>query len=744
MICRSPGETGITRRIFLQSTGLSALALGLSTGASAAFSDKLPISDDSAFSYTVPTVCSMCRARCHVLATVRNGRLIKMEGNPASTFNGRKICARGQAAVKLLYDPDRLKFPLKRVGEKGEGKWKRISWQEALGTIAAEFKKSLVVDGPDSLALFAGGASSYYIKQLYQKNNINQIYDASNRHCQDIADLAYNATFGFDAKTRLAVDYSHSRCIVFIGSHVGENIQVPALQQILSALERGAEIIVADPRYSSIAAKSGFYLPVKPGTDTALLLGWLHHIVFANLYDQQWVSQNTSGFDEFKEHLRQYPLNRVSALTGISEDDIRKTAEVMIRNAPATVVHSGGHQSWYGNDVQRVRAQALLMVMLGAVGNRGGLEMFKYPDLPEELVDFVPNSYMGHGSSFSSLMNGMLSGKIKMVGCWGQNPLQNHPAPYKTIEAFKKANFVFCSDVLPGEASLYADIVLPESTFLERYDVLEIFHDMDKSYVASRFPVVEPLFESKDPYWIVKRLNDQIGRNRFFSHGDIVSFLDRKLLTLGSSLAGLKSGSGMVELPDHCGGGQLSPLPNSDITPDLFMQGDLAEKPQFPTPSGRIELYSSSLAEQGWAPLPEFEQVEEPPAGYARLLYGRSPVHSLTFTLNNPWLNHEMAENELWVNSNYAARLGVSDNDQVYLENQDGIRSLKPVKVKVTVGIRMDCVYMAHGFGCRSTAMRHAFNRGVSDTWLMTRSREDRISGVRGMRVNFVRFVKVS
>lgn len=163
---------------------------------------------------------------------------------------------------------------------------------------------------------------------------------------------------------------------------------------------------------------------------------------------------------------------------------------------------------------------------------------------------------------------------------------------------------------------------------------------------------------------------------------------------------------------------------------------------RFPTASGQVEVYSAAFAAQGWPPLPEYEPTPEPPSGFVRLLYGRSPVHTLSSTMNNPWLNHEIAENEVWVNGSYAAPLGIKDGQRVFLENQDGIRSCKPVKVKVTPGIRPDCIYMVHGYGCRSALLKEGFDRGVSDTSLMTRSSKDPVSGVRGMRVNFVRFVK--
>ncbi|MFH1216013.1 MAG: molybdopterin-dependent oxidoreductase [Pseudomonadota bacterium] len=732
-------KTHISRRTFLRASSLGFLSLSLTGNEVHAFTGV----SDTAYPVqpaqtVVPTICAMCRARCHVQATVVEGRVKKLEGNPQSPLNERAICARGQAAVQLLYDPDRLKYPLQRVGERGEGKWKRISWQQAFSAIVFQMKKNLTAYGPDSIALFAGGPSSFYIKKLFMENGITRIHDAAVSHCDAIRNKAYDATFGFFPGDPPRHDYSRSKCIVLLGSHLGENIQVPELRQVLSSRERGTELIVVDPRFSSIAAKSSHYLSVKPGTDTALLLGWMHHIVFQELYDKAWVDLNCRGFDELKEHLRSYPVNRVSDITGIDGADIIRTAELMAANAPAVIVHPGSHLSWYGNDVQRVRAQTLLAALLGAVGRPGSLQLPSASPLPDSLAQF--SRVKGEGTaSFSSMMNEVLENKVKVVGCWGQNPLQNHSSPFKTVEAFKRADFVFCCDVLPGETSLYADIILPEASFLERFDVLETAMINETPLVASAFPAVQPQFETREPYWIVKSMAEQLELKHSFSHIDGKSFLDGQLAGVNLTLDGLAGAGGLKELGRQ-------PMPAQVVAHNEGIGTDTANPPEsppalFPTADGKVALYALDFAGKGWDPMPVFQEPAQPPSGFLRLLYGRSPVHTLTSTINNAWLTHETMENELWLNNVVAGRLGIADGDGIFLENQDGIRSVKPIHVKVTEGIRPDCVYMVHGYGCRSSHLEIAFNRGVSDTSLMTRSIEDPVSGTRGMRVNFVRLL---
>jgi thiosulfate reductase/polysulfide reductase chain A len=160
--------------------------------------------------------------------------------------------------------------------------------------------------------------------------------------------------------------------------------------------------------------------------------------------------------------------------------------------------------------------------------------------------------------------------------------------------------------------------------------------------------------------------------------------------------------------------------------------------PLFPTESGKIELYSPMLKQLGFDPLPRYVPVAGPPLGYFRLIYGRAPVHSFARTQNNAVLDALMPENEAWINPQAAKDAGVSEGQRVVLENQDGARSL-PVRVRVTPGIRRDCLYMVHGFGHQSRALRLAYHKGASDTTLMTRVQVDPIMGGTGMRVNFVR-----
>jgi thiosulfate reductase/polysulfide reductase chain A len=275
--------------------------------------------------------------------------------------------------------------------------------------------------------------------------------------------------------------------------------------------------------------------------------------------------------------------------------------------------------------------------------------------------------------------------------------------------------------VLPNEQSDYADIVLPEATYLKRYDPPAISTTSKPPFVAIRQPACEPMYESKPGWWIAKQMAKRMDLDAYFPWNDPDDHLRRLVSPLGVNMSELMS-LGAVSF-------QGKP----------YIE-DRAEEdgPLFPTQSGKIELYSTVLNDLHFDPMPVYQAQEQPPSGYLRLIYGRAPMHSFTRTENNAWLDDLMPENQVWVSTKNAALWKLAEGDPVELENQDGFRSA-PIHVRVTERIRDDCAYMVHGFGAVAPKMRKANRRGASDTKLITRVAVDPIMGGTGMRVNFVR-----
>ena len=317
----------------------------------------------------------------------------------------------------------------------------------------------------------------------------------------------------------------------------------------------------------------------------------------------------------------------------------------------------------------------------------------------------------------------MLFRSIKGLVLYGTNLLHTVPNTARTLEALRKLDFVLTIDVLPQDHVAWSDVVLPEATYLERYD--ELWACAHKTpYIAMREPAVEPLHESKPGWWIARELGRRLGLADYFPWATAEEYLDDRLGSVGLSLGQLREQGGVA------------------IQKGLPYLSDFEAKGESPfgTASKKVELYSEALAKAGFDPLPVYQPTGEPPPGFFRLLYGRSPVHTFARTQNTPVLHALQPENELWLNDAAAARLGVKQGDRVWLENQDGVRS-GPVRVKATPRIRGDCVFMVHGFGHQAPGMRLAHGKGASDTRLQTRYALDPISGGAGMRVNFVKLV---
>lgn len=316
----------------------------------------------------------------------------------------------------------------------------------------------------------------------------------------------------------------------------------------------------------------------------------------------------------------------------------------------------------------------------------------------------------------------MISGDpypIEALIASGVNLFHAIPNPARTKEALANLELFVAIDVLPMEYTAWADILLPEATYLERYDDLLTMAHRDP-YIHLREPATEPMYDSKPGWWIAKELGERVGLDGYFRWDTIEEFLDTRLRSVGSNLEDIRSKRGVLVQEGR-----------------PFFE-DYESGSPFATRSGKIELFSQTLAENGLDGLPEYEPVDDPPEGYLRLLYGRQPGHTFATTQNTPVLNEVTPENELWLNADVAEELGVADGDRVMLENQDGVTD-GPIKVKATQRIRRDAVFMAHGWGQQSELLTKANNVGASDAKLQTTYNLDPVSGGAGLRVNFVR-----
>ncbi len=733
----------MTRRRFLQSTTCAAAVLPFAglVQADDTFV-KVPYAAPGSLAGTQTVtggVCEMCFWRCQIVGKVRNGRLLKLEGNPKSIDNGKSICARGNAGVKLLYDPDRLKFPLKNVGKRGAPQWKRISWEQALDECAQKLKGTIDSYGPQGIAIFPHGSSAKYPMTFFEDvvgtpNNS----EASFFQCRGARDTAYLATLGVPAGEH--VDMSNAKVIFLLGSHLGENVHVSHLKRYLKGLENGAKLIAVDPRFSAAAAKADIWVQIKPGTDIAFLLAIMNYLAVNEKYNVEYVDDNGDGFDDFCEGIAHATLEWAAGICDIPAKQIKQVADLLADNSPNVSIHPGRHTSWYGNDFQRERAMACLTGMLGAIGSVGGFVRpigpktgkFGWPHpMKEHAEEHALHRMAGvhkfapPGTPTDLIRNAAVSGKpypIKSCVIWGQNPLQTIPNQALTIKMLQHMDFVMVCDIMPTDITMYADILLPEVSYLERYDHIQKGTQWDfaaehQQYIAPRMPLVSPTaadHERKDSVWITNELAKRLGYAEHIPAQSAEEMVDIILKGADLSLASVRKEEGI-----HIQEGEDPYDTELDVV-----------------------FYSDALEEAGFPPIPKYTPVPEPPPGYARLVYGRLPTHTFNRTQNNAWLHNESPRNPVWLNDKCARKMGLKDGDEVELINAEGIKSRTSTIVKVTPGIREDTVFMAHGYGTMNSAMTIGCGAGVDDQSLISTLSIDPETGTHGMRNDFVQLIK--
>ncbi|HEU4383329.1 MAG TPA: molybdopterin-dependent oxidoreductase [Anaeromyxobacteraceae bacterium] len=733
--------SSLSRRQFIQiggaAVGGAAVASGLTTRWWGL--DGNPIPDPGTEGdRVVSTYCELCFWGCGVDAHVKDGRVTKLTGNTDHPLSRGMLCPRGAGGTGLLYDPDRLKRPLVRRQKRGEDVFEEVSWDAALNRVGEGLLEVKRKHGPEAVALFTHGSGGSWFKHFMKAWGSPNVGAPSYAQCRGPREAGYLLTYGTPLGSPEPIDIANARVITLIGSHLGENMHNTQVQELAEALGKGAELVVVDPRFSVAAGKARYWLPVKPGSDIALLLAWMNVIVEEKRYDAEYLTTYATGFEELKAHVADKTPEWAWPHTGIRPELIRESARFIASARPASLVHPGRHTTWYGDDTQRARAMAILAALLGTWGRRGGyvshakMAVPPYPnkEIPHRKAAAVADRPKSGGYPVSSevLASGLCDASVpgsalydlKAWIVYGCNLLQALPARQETVKAIQHLDLIVAVDVLPAEIAGWSDVVLPEATYLERDD--DIANPAYKRpFLALRQEVVPPMYDSKPGWWIAKELASRVGLGEYFPWKDAREYVDARLRAGGFDVEKARTAGVVLGKPVATCEEEGLPV-------------------QVATDSKKIELHSAALARLGFDPLPVYYPPEEGPPGTFRLLMGRAPTHTFGRTTNNRLLSEPYPENEVWVNAAAARALPtpLRNGDLVMLVNQDGVRA-GPVRAKVTERIRGDCVYLVHGFGQEAKRLRRAYGRGASDSALVTRYKVDPIMGGTGMNVNFVR-----
>jgi len=358
-----------------------------------------------------------------------------------------------------------------------------------------------------------------------------------------------------------------------------------------------------------------------------------------------------------------------------------------------------------------------------------GAKIPKYPEPKKTWTDAFPGKYPIASSPVS---NALIDASIPenkpglLIKGWivnGTNLISSIPDQANTKKAIQNLELIVAVDTMPMEITGWADVVLPECTYLERYDMLRTSPHR-KPAIALRMPAAEPKNNTRSAYNIARGLAVKLGLEMYYPFEKQEDLLDWQLKQAGTSLEEMQ---------------RIGVKTFEREADDLYYAED--ENVAFPTDSGKIELYSKYFEDAGHDPLPKYVPHEEPPEGFYRLIYGRAPMHTFGRTSNNPNLTDLMHENSVWINPKVSKEWGLVQGQYIWLKNQDGIVSDFKIKVRVTERIRWDSIYMVHGFGHAQTQMKRCFGKGASDTQLITKVLTDPLMGGTGMRSNFVTFL---
>lgn len=725
----------ITRRAFVRGASAAAATAALAPhlGCSRFLKGRKTASGEVR---EVPTACEVCPNKCAVIAHVEDGVIRKLNPNPLSPKSRGMLCARGNAAVKSVYDPDRVKQPLIRAGARGEGKWRPATWEEAWDHTAKQLAAIKEKHGPQGVMW----SSTEGFQEDFFKN-LGLAFGSPNivRHptlCLASVNLAYSMTFG----TVPSFDLRSANYVIISGANRFESIITPDTMDLVeSTMKRKTRMIYLDPRFTVTAAKADEWYPIKPGTDLAFILAMLHVIIGEGRHDKEFVQEYCYGFDKLEAHVKRFTPEWAEAETEIPAADIARIAREFSDAAPRAVYYAGRRSSWYSNDFQMRRAQAILNAVVGNWDREGGMvpnskialgELLYMPwDEPtapriDEMDSRFPLGAKGDGVYLQAREN-VLAGKPYPVKGWmvyKQDPMNALPNRARTQAMLDQMDFVAVIDSQMSDTAWFADVVLPESTYLERLDPINMLAGI-WPVVVLRQQVVKPVHDTKPNIEIVQGLAKRLGLSDYFDY-TIEQWVEAqaKELPIAQPLEYLKE-RGVYVAPG-------APFYGSTRKPEH----------RFLTKSGKIELYSDRLADAGHDPLPTYQAPLPPPPETFRMILGRKATFTHANNTNNPWLHEFYPVNDLWIHPDSAGRQGITSGDLVEVSSDAGAVRLK---ARVTPEIRPDCVFMLHGFGKKSKMQSLAYDVGACDADLLG-CNMDKVSGNAAFHETFVRVRKIS
>ena len=765
------GNVRLSRRRFLALTaaGLGAAAAGSRLVPAPSIAGGAPARAARQDEW-IPTCCNMCGGTTGIICHVVDGRVVKIEPNPLNPIGvanistdfwrkrspGAAMCPKGNSGVMALYDPDRVKKPLRRTNtSKGKGvdpRWKEISWDEALDEIAGRLRTLRDAGTPEALLWFSEDNSFVDIQQDFCNLYGTPNFSLHSNLCDVSRKASFKSVLGHD---RPLGDYANTRYMLLFGWNPLSATKWSHLPRIFAnGLENGAKLVVVDPYMSFTAAKAHEWIPIRPSTDGALALAIGHYIVKEKLYDETFVRDWTIGFDRYADYVADKTPEWAEKITSVPANTIRRLAYEFATTKPAVVdVWSGPGQ--HSNGVQGGRAIAMLAALTGNIDKHGTLiipqkgggahQPVKTKKIDKPRFDGLERYPMGHSSGvYPDIINRLLDGNgpypVRVGMIFFQNLVMSIPGTQRVIDALSKLEFLVVVDNYVSETAELADIVLPGTTYLERYEVLGQW--VTWPVISLRQPVVRPIFGQPPEYDVVIQLGRRLDLrdadgNPFFKDLRYEDYISKMIEGSAAklTLAELQQRPGAVWVDVK--GTQYEKYKVELTVPDSAtvdsQTGAIRDKDGkligvrvgaksykgFATPSGKIEFYSESLAKKRDAKggvidgAPAYTPREWwPDEEYPLFLVNwKEASHTQSRTMDNPFLLGIEPENRLRMNRDTAERLGIRDGDEVWVESP---YAKDKARVHLTDGMHPEVVGWQHGFGHWGFG-RYAKNRGTAD-----------------------------
>ncbi|MDT3701298.1 MAG: molybdopterin-dependent oxidoreductase [Thermincola sp.] len=648
----------------------------------------------------VKTSCSICPMSCGMDVYIKDGRISEVKGMSENAYSKGFLCPKGRALPELVYNPNRITKPMLRQGST----WKEISWDEAMNLIVANLEK-LKADGEEkSLAIAEGmplllsGSGTIAATHRFAHAFGTPNTFSCESYCYRSKMLGYIATLG----QFFVVDPENAACIIVWASDPDQSTPPQGLQ-VWQGKKNGAKTVVINPIKSKLAAQADHFLQPIPGTDGSILLAMMHVIIGEELYDKEFVSKYTVGFNELVEHVKEFTPEWAEGISTISAGKIREIARLYATTKPACIMPGTHGLDAQASGFQNNRAIAILQAITGNVDVRGGfiqtprlrVNMVAPTDtLPENPlgIDQYPILYGIYGRNFGEgqamvMVDAILTGKpypIKTMIVAAANPVVTWPNAKAVEEALRKVDFLVVMEQFMTKTARLAHLVLPAATFAERDELSDYYSLWGSPYVMMRKKVLEyGECRSDLDFWI--DLARRMGYNEVFPWQDTIGMLDYMLEPSGLSYEAL-----------------------TEKYSDGFVYGKQRykkyEEKGFKTPSGKIEIFSQTMKDLGLPPLPVYKDSLESKRmspelaeKYPLILTtGARRLHNIGSRLRNvPSLRQRIPDPVVEINPVTAEQYGLADGDMAVVEND---RAQVEIKVKVTEAIMSGVIHIQHGW----------------------------------------------